>query len=101
MRALTTPWFACMMKETSRRGVGTALFSGMIAASFLGIFLVPLYFVFQRMRGNVDSGASTPGRGETRSLTDDTDGDLRCARYVVLKIQLIGLSPRDVACSDF
>jgi hypothetical protein len=57
-----------MIKETSRRGVGTALFSGMIAASFLGIFL------------------PTTGRGETRSLTDSTDGDLRCARYVVLKI---------------
>jgi hypothetical protein len=35
----------------------TALFSGMIAASFLGIFL------------------PTTGRGETRSLTDSTDGD--------------------------
>ena len=66
MRALTTLWFACMIKETSRRGVGSALFSGMIAASFLGIFLIPLlYFVFQRMRENVDSGASTPARGET------------------------------------
>jgi len=31
-----------MIKETSLRGVGTALFSGMIAASFLGIFLIPL-----------------------------------------------------------
>jgi hypothetical protein len=72
-----------MIKETSWRGVGTALFSGMIAASFLGILL------------------PTPGRGENRSLTDDTDGDLRCARYAVLKIQLIGLSPHDVACSDF
>jgi hypothetical protein len=38
----------------------------MIAASFLGIFLIPLlYFVFQRMRENVDSGASAPARGET------------------------------------
>ena len=91
-----------MIKETSRRGVGTALFSGMIAASFLGIFLIALlYFVFQRMRKSVDSGASTPGRGETWSLTDGTDGDLRCARYVVLKIQMIGLSPHDVACFDF
>src|SRR5260370_10581340 len=31
----------------SRRGVGTAVFGGMIAASFLGIFLIPvLYFLF-------------------------------------------------------
>jgi hypothetical protein len=57
-----------MIKETSRRGVGTALFSGMIAASFLKIFLPTL------------------GRGETWSLTDGTDGDLRCAKYAVLKI---------------
>ena len=40
--------------QLSRRGVGTAVFSGMIAASFLGIFLIPLlYVVFQRMRENV------------------------------------------------
>ena len=37
--------------ELSRRGVGAAVFSGMIAASFLGIFLIPLlYIVFQRLR---------------------------------------------------
>jgi hypothetical protein len=57
-----------MIKETNRRGVDTALFSGMIAASFLGIFL------------------PTTGRGEIRSLADSTDGDLRCARYAVWKI---------------
>ena len=57
MRALTALWFACMINETSWRGFGTALFSGMIAASFLGIFL------------------PTTGRGETRSLTDSTEGD--------------------------
>jgi len=57
MRALTTLWFACMINETSWRGFGTALFSGMIAASFLGIFL------------------PTTGRGETRSLTDSTEED--------------------------
>ncbi|CAO3424459.1 efflux RND transporter permease subunit [Azospirillum doebereinerae] len=35
----------------SRRGVGTAVFSGMIAASTLGIFLIPtLYVVFQWLR---------------------------------------------------
>jgi hypothetical protein len=46
-----------MINETSWRGFGTALFSGMIAASFLGIFL------------------PTTGRGETRSLTDSTEED--------------------------
>jgi hydrophobe/amphiphile efflux-1 (HAE1) family protein len=35
----------------SRRAVGTPVFAGMIAASFLGIFLIPmLYVIFQWMR---------------------------------------------------
>jgi hypothetical protein len=38
----------------SRRGVGTAVFGGMIAASFLGIFLIPvLYVVFQWLREKI------------------------------------------------
>ncbi len=37
--------------QISRRGVGTPVFGGMIAASTIGIFLVPmLYVVFQRIR---------------------------------------------------
>jgi multidrug efflux pump subunit AcrB len=35
----------------SRRGVGTAVFGGMIAASVVGVFMIPiLYVVFQWMR---------------------------------------------------
>jgi multidrug efflux pump subunit AcrB len=35
----------------SRRGVGTAVFGGMIAASIVGIFVIPLlYVVFQAIR---------------------------------------------------
>jgi multidrug efflux pump subunit AcrB len=35
----------------SRRGVGTAVFGGMLAAALLGIFLIPLlYVVFQNLR---------------------------------------------------
>ncbi|MCW5698643.1 MAG: multidrug efflux RND transporter permease subunit [Rhodospirillales bacterium] len=35
----------------SRRGVGTAVFGGMVASAFVGIFLIPvLYVVFQRLR---------------------------------------------------
>jgi multidrug efflux pump subunit AcrB len=35
----------------SRRGVGTAVFGGMIAAACIGIFMIPvLYVVFQRLR---------------------------------------------------
>ena len=41
----------------SRRGVGTAVFGGMIAASFLGIFLIPvLYVVFQWLREKIKGG---------------------------------------------
>ncbi len=37
--------------EASQRGVGTAVFGGMLAASIIGIFLIPmLYVVFQRLR---------------------------------------------------
>jgi len=37
--------------QISRRGVGTAVFGGMLAASSIGIFLVPmLYVTFQRLR---------------------------------------------------
>ena len=37
--------------EISRRGVGTAVFGAMLAASSFGIFLVPmLYVAFQRWR---------------------------------------------------
>jgi hydrophobe/amphiphile efflux-1 (HAE1) family protein len=37
--------------EISRRAVGTAVFGGMLAASSIGIFLVPmLYLTFQRLR---------------------------------------------------
>jgi multidrug efflux pump subunit AcrB len=37
--------------EISRRAVGTAVFGGMLAASSIGIFLIPmLYVTFQRLR---------------------------------------------------
>jgi Cu/Ag efflux pump CusA len=37
--------------ELSRRAVGTAVFGGMLAASSLGIFVIPmLYITFQRLR---------------------------------------------------
>jgi hydrophobe/amphiphile efflux-1 (HAE1) family protein len=37
--------------EVSRRAVGTAVFGGMLAASSIGIFLIPaLYVTFQRLR---------------------------------------------------
>jgi len=40
--------------QLSRRGIGTAVFAGMIAASSIGIFLIPmLYVTFQSMRERV------------------------------------------------
>jgi len=46
--------------QLSRRGVGTAVFSGMITASFLGVFLIPLlYVVFQRLREKVKRRSTT------------------------------------------
>jgi multidrug efflux pump subunit AcrB len=47
--------------EISRRAVGTAVFGGMIAASSIGIFLVPmLYTTFQRLRERLKTGPSHP-----------------------------------------
>jgi multidrug efflux pump subunit AcrB len=40
--------------EISRRAVGTAVFGGMLAASSIGIFMVPmLYVTFQQLRERV------------------------------------------------
>jgi HAE1 family hydrophobic/amphiphilic exporter-1 len=45
--------------EASQRGVGTAVFGGMLAASLIGIFLIPmLYVVFQRFREKVHGGVA-------------------------------------------
>ena len=49
----------------SRRGVGSAVFGGMLAASTLGIFVIPvLYVVIQQARewvkGYKPSGQETP-----------------------------------------
>jgi multidrug efflux pump subunit AcrB len=49
--------------EISRRGVGTAVFGGMLAASSIGIFMVPmLYATFQRWR---EAAKRRFGRGDT------------------------------------
>ena len=48
--------------EASQRGVGTAVFGGMLAASLIGIFLIPmLYVVFQWLREQWHGQAATPG----------------------------------------
>jgi multidrug efflux pump subunit AcrB len=49
--------------EISRRGVGTAVFGGMLAASSIGIFLVPmLYVTFQRWREGAKSRFGKRGK---------------------------------------
>jgi multidrug efflux pump len=53
--------------EISRHGVGTPVFAGMIAASAVGIFVIPmLYVVFQGLRER--SGALFAHRGGPRKL---------------------------------
>ena len=53
----------------SRRGVGTAVFGGMLAASLFGIFLIPvLYVVFQHLREWVKARlGSKPGAAAAAS----------------------------------
>jgi hydrophobe/amphiphile efflux-1 (HAE1) family protein len=61
--------FAHGAAQISRRDVGTSVFSGMLVASTLGIFLIPmLYVVFQRCRewghGRLAKGSRHPVAGE-------------------------------------
>jgi hydrophobic/amphiphilic exporter-1 (mainly G- bacteria), HAE1 family len=54
---------------TSRRAVGTPVFGGMLAASLLGIFFVPmLYVVFQQLRERF-AGAKPAPIAEATSKT--------------------------------
>jgi HAE1 family hydrophobic/amphiphilic exporter-1 len=51
--------------EASQRGVGTAVFGGMLAASMVGIFLIPmLYCVFQWLRERLQGQAQSPEPAE-------------------------------------
>jgi multidrug efflux pump subunit AcrB len=55
--------FASGAAEISRRAVGTAVFGGMLAASSIGIFLVPmLYVIFQRWREGAKNRFGRSGR---------------------------------------
>jgi hydrophobe/amphiphile efflux-1 (HAE1) family protein len=58
--------------QISRRGVGTPVFGGMIAASTLGIFLIPmLYVAFQRIReGRGPKKVVAHGHSETPPHSD-------------------------------
>lgn len=60
----------------SRRAVGTGVAGGMLAASLIGIFIIPaLYVVFQslRERGHRLAGLSTTGGVHAPATTSDTE----------------------------
>ena len=55
--------FATGAAMLSRRGVGTAVFGGMIAAAAIGIFVIPpLYVFFQWARERIKGGSACPRR---------------------------------------
>jgi hypothetical protein len=57
----------------SRRGVGTAVFGGMLAASSIGIFLIPMLYDF---KGWNDDPGLEEGVGSYREVTLlNTDGN--------------------------
>jgi hydrophobe/amphiphile efflux-1 (HAE1) family protein len=65
--------FATGAGMLSRRGVGTAVFGGMIAASLIGIFLIPvLYVVFQRLREGL-KGQKLPATGHLAAADTATE----------------------------
>ncbi|MCW5587934.1 MAG: efflux RND transporter permease subunit, partial [Chromatiales bacterium] len=60
--------------EASQRGVGTAVFGGMLIASTLGIFLIPmLYVTFQRLREKFHGTADRPESSDTVAKVVGTD----------------------------
>jgi multidrug efflux pump subunit AcrB len=73
--------FATGAAMLSRRGVGTAVFGGMIAASAVGIFLIPpLYVVFQWLREKVRGEAAARPRGAEAPLAPPAAEARRAAR---------------------
>ncbi|MBF9234175.1 efflux RND transporter permease subunit [Microvirga alba] len=60
----------------SRRGVGTSVFGGMLAASLLGIFVIPpLYVLVQRTRERIKGAPkppqpAEPGSGSSKNLAE-------------------------------
>mgnify|MGYP002654808304 CR=1 FL=1 len=59
----------------SRRGVGTAVFGGMLAAAILGIFLIPLlYVVFQWTREKVKGMGGATSAAHDRPPAESSVG---------------------------
>ena len=56
----------------SRRAVGTPVFGGMLAASSIGIFMIPmLYVVFQRLREKIKGHAVESDAAADRTAAGD------------------------------
>jgi hydrophobe/amphiphile efflux-1 (HAE1) family protein len=61
--------------SATQRAVGTAVFGGMIAASFLGIFVIPgLYVALQSLRESVKGMAGGPPQAETKPTRPEASG---------------------------
>ena len=62
--------------EISRRAVGTPVFWGMLAASTVGIFMIPmLYVVFQGVRERVKAGLGNRSATQDKSLELKVPGE--------------------------
>src|SRR6202035_3850439 len=58
----------------SRRAVGTAVFAGMIVATCIGVFLIPmLYVVFQTVRERAKQSFARSGRARVPEAPDHRD----------------------------
>jgi len=69
--------------EISRRAVGTAVFGGMLAASSIGIFMVPtLYVTFQRLRERVKANFGVGPKGWRHARWTDSALLMRCQGFL-------------------
>jgi len=56
----------------SRRAIGTTVFSGMLASTVFGIFLIPvLYYIFQSAS---EKGHARRQRHKNKGITESTSG---------------------------
>jgi len=66
--------FATGAGAMSRRSLGTAVFGGMITATFLAVFFVPAFYVAMQKLAELRHGPPKPRPGEVHLMTE-ADGD--------------------------
>jgi HAE1 family hydrophobic/amphiphilic exporter-1 len=67
-------WIASGAGAASRRIMGTTVIAGMLAATLLGIFVIPALFVFvERLAGHRDAGTIPPEAGRHRPREPHAD----------------------------